>query len=148
MASIKRKPLFISDIQSRSFRGTTHCSEHGKSLLTRSYSSYCQGIVAKLEKWSARLLAGDVRRSVKTCKQAFFESARFDRQFFFFCSVFGAEVNQHSRTSPTQTQGVGGGRRDPGCYGKGHPDFTLMDSSDSVAEEELSWAPWQQATDG
>uniref|UniRef100_A0A8D3DCQ2 protein-tyrosine-phosphatase n=1 Tax=Scophthalmus maximus TaxID=52904 RepID=A0A8D3DCQ2_SCOMX len=24
------------------------------------------------------------------------------------------------------------------CYGKGHPDFTQMDSSDSVAEEELS----------
>lgn len=38
-------------------------------------------------------------------------------------------------------------RRDPGCYGKGHPDFALMDCSDSVAEEELSWTPWQQATD-
>lgn len=37
--------------------------------------------------------------------------------------------------------------RDPGCHGKGHPDFTLIDSGGSVARKELSWAPWQQATD-
>ena len=55
----------------------------------------------------------------------------------------GFVFSHHNKISPTQTQG----RRDPGCHGKGHPDFALMDSSDSVAEEELSWTPWQQATD-
>lgn len=42
---------------------------------------------------------------------------------------------------------TGSGMRDPGCHGKGHSDFTLMDSGGSVAGKELRWAPWQQATD-
>lgn len=42
---------------------------------------------------------------------------------------------------------AGSGMRDPGCHGKGHPDFTMMDSGGSAARKELSWVPWQQATD-
>lgn len=65
-----------------------HCSETGK--------------------WSVWLLASEVSRSGKTCKQALESPSHyFLGSFFVFCScsVFRAEVNQHSRTSPTQTQG-------------------------------------------
>lgn len=66
-----------------------HCSETGK--------------------WSVWLLASEVSRSGKTCKQALESASDYLIGSFCFCfcscSVFGAEVNQHSRTSPTQTHG-------------------------------------------
>lgn len=107
-----------------------HCSETGK--------------------WSVWLLASEVSRSGKTCKQALeFASVYYIGSFFFFfLFLFCLQSRSESTQQDLTHRDTGGsGRRDPGCYGKGHPDFTLMDSSDSVAEEELSWAPWQQATD-
>lgn len=71
-------------------------------------------------------------------------SGHFPHHFYFLSVGVSSEHKWIDTAGPRPAWLRGSGRTAPGCYGKGHPDFTLMDGSDSVAESELSRAPWQQ----
>lgn len=108
----------------------------------RHYFSSWQDIVSGTGKLSLAAIQAeqrDVQSQPVVIPSAIFISS------LLVCRRNASESTQQDLAHPDS----GSGRRDPGCYGKGHPGFTLMDSSDSVAESELSRAPWQQrATNG
>lgn len=81
MHQAKGQHLFVTPLFQQL---TGHCSE-----------------AAKLSVW---LLLSEMSRSGKMCKQALESASHYLIGQFFF-PVFRAEVNQHSRTSPTLTQG-------------------------------------------
>lgn len=137
---------FISGIQSLSFRGNT--LERAWTGVVLCHCVIPVTVVALLVTWKVLRVAVSQGSEQEKRKRAKIICWRLIAKQFFFVPGPSREQNWINTAGPHPPRHRGSGRRDPGCYGKGHPDFTLMDGSDSAAEEELSWAPWQQATEG